>query len=148
MKKVIILCSSLLTANLANAVPNFWKLDIAQGSYIYQISDTQNSSLTISCYLGSEIATGQELEVIHKGKEIQNTNKSTPLSFLIDDEESYRPLLKGGTYRDSMEWNEFVTVIPEAKKIDVYSNNKFLFTVKPKNSASEDISDVSDCRIN
>ena len=148
MKKILVLFTTVLATTIANAVPNFWNLQIAQGSYIYKISDTKNSSLEISCYLGSEIPRYQELKVTHKSKTIQNTNKNTPLSFVIDDKQSFQPLLKSGTYGDSREWNEFLTKLPKAKKIEVYRDNQFLFTVKPRNRGGEDISTVDGCYIN
>lgn len=134
-------------ANIANAVPNVWKWNLYNGFYYHTISTEDNSQLYIGCGHITESPSGRTLKVTYKGKTIENSEKLQPLSLYLDDQYSFTPMIESdGLYGNTIEWNETVEKLPYAKKIEVYSNNKFLFILKPRNSGSEEITDLVDCK--
>lgn len=143
MKKIISTILILSASTLANAVPNIWTEILRQGGYNVQVSTQNNDELDVGCFIGSDGAEWQNLTVTYKRKEITNTPKSQPLSFLINDNLQFRPVPVSNTSRDDYHWNSFLENLVKARKIEVYNSNKLLFVLKPRNGNY--IQDITNC---
>ncbi|MDM1757669.1 hypothetical protein HX127_08815 [Acinetobacter sp. 256-1] len=145
MKRLLITSLLALTSSLANAVPNVWTDILRQGGYNVVIESASNEKLDVGCYIDSEQPKWHNIEVTYKGKAITNSEKKQPLSFFINDSESFKPIPTSKVYVDVAHWNSFVDSLVTAKKIEVYNNNKLIFTVMPRNGKT--IKDIEGCYI-
>lgn len=146
MKKIVLTASILITTTFANAVPNVWLESLRQGGYEVKIESVANDKLDVGCYIDSPPPKWHTVEVTYKGKVITNTDKKQPLSFFINDLYAFKPSPTSSPYEGTAHWNEFIDSLVIAKKIEVYNNNKIIFTVYPRNG--KEIKDVEGCHIN
>lgn len=145
MKKFLFSIAVLTISNFANAVPNVWTDILRQGGYNVIIESTSNGKLDVGCYIDSESPKWHNIEVTYKGKVITNSDKKHPLSFLINNSDSFTPVPTSKVYVDVAHWNSFIDSLVSAKKIEVYNNNKLIFTVTPRNGKA--IKDIEGCHI-
>jgi hypothetical protein len=142
MKKIIYIgILSVLSASVY-AVPNVWDTNLRQGGYNVFISDANNNELDFGCML-EDPPKWHNLSVTYKGKTIE-THRS--LSFLLDNKKVYKPLPTAQGHVATTHWNNFLSAIPYAKKIEVYNNNKFLFVLYPRNGVAE-ITEIEVCSL-
>ena len=147
MKKLLVMSCLVLSTSSIYAVPNFWNSSLRQDEYKINISTEDKNSLHAGCTLRLDRPSeSQYLHVIYKGKKIVNTRDKRPLSFLLNDEKALYPTTEVITFTDSLAWNELVESLPNAKKIEIYDNNRFLFTLKPRNGKNE-ISEITECTL-
>ena len=148
MKKIFLICLTAGITQFANAVPNFWESTSRQDTQSLSISSDNNSQLTISCHLNEMSVSGLRKEILveHNGNFFENSGTKNPLSFLINDTNSFAPQTSN-SWASKADWNSFLIALPSAKKIEVYNNNKFLFTLNPRNS-NTGLDDLKACLIN
>lgn len=146
MKKRVFLGLIFFVASNVYAIPNVWERMLRQDTYSFNISDIKNNSLTINCATtfrnGYEEKT-REVFVESNGKVISNTENKNPLSFFINDTESYSPLMRN-TPSKNTDWQSFFTDLKSSTKIEIYNNNKLLFILNPRNSKKA-LTDISEC---
>ena len=139
MKKIILV--PLLMASLtAHAVPNVWRTGFAQGFVEYSIEDAEGRTLWISCESGAGDDYDHSARIEINDKSYENSNSEYPLTFLINDREEVAPPASTNWRGGANQWYDFVHGMAEAKKIDVYLNNRKITTYKPINlSVSKDL---------
>lgn len=147
MKKLLAYFLLLVLTSMANAIPNVWKSENNHGGYDIKISNQQGDTLELGCYLG-EYPMWHNLTIETKGKkyELRKTDTEHPLSFFINNDSAYTPTLRAKTNTDISAWNTFISVLPTAKKIEVYYRNQHFFTLNPRNGESE-LQYINDCTI-
>jgi hypothetical protein len=145
VKRYLLSVVLLSITNLAHAVPNVWSDFLRQGGYNVIIESKVSDKLDVGCYLDPEDPKWHMIEVTHKGKIISNKDTKQPLSFYINDSASYTPNPTSITFVDKNHWNAFIDNLITANKIEVYSNNKLIFTLNPRNGKT--IKYIEGCHI-
>lgn len=145
MKNYLLISALITFTTYAHAVPNVWDTVSRQGGYNVFIRDENNNELNFGCML-DEPPKWHNLSVTFKGKEIRNDEDNRSLSFFLDNKKAYTPLPTAVGHINTTHWNDFLTAIPKAKKVEVYNNNKLLFVLKPRNGV-EEISEINVCSL-
>lgn len=130
MKRFLLLplCFIPLTAN---AVPNIWRMGVAQGYVEYSIQDAKGQTLWISCNEAAGDEADHSAWFETKSNHYQNSSSKYPLTFLLDGKTEVAPPESTKWRNGANAWYEFTTGIATAKKIEVYLNNKKITTFLP-----------------
>ena len=140
MKKLI-LVPLLFIAVSAHAAPNVWRTGAAQGYVEYSIQDSKQRTLWIACEagVGDEYDHSARLEM--NGKSYENSDSKYPLTFLINGGKEVTPPGTTNWRNGANAWNEFIEGMSQAKKIDVFLNNKKITTFTPNRSSVNEVAE-------
>lgn len=146
-KKIAIVCITLSITSIANAVPNFWTSDSNMGITEFNLVNSKNQAISISCPSGEGNTESNEPSFTYIGNWKNFTN-----TMLADAENTHELSLKVDNnqviYPHPFYWSEFLNKISKAKKIEVFSHNKLIASFQPNIKSIKETATYikNDCR--
>ena len=140
MKKLILI-PLLFTAVSVHAAPNVWRTGTAQGFVEYSIQDSKQRTLWIACESGAGDEYDHSARLQINSKSYENSDSKYPLTFLIDDKKEVAPPGTTNWRNGANAWNEFIEGMAQAKKIDVFLNNKKITTFTPNRLSVNEVAE-------
>mgnify|MGYP003583876226 FL=1 len=150
MKKIILGLVAFLPV-IANAVPNHWTSNFAQGYIDYVLINSKNQRLIVTCDAGATDLGNNHSVSYEPNWKKPNYYSSTDsdLSFLFDGKISAEVPQVLGTRIGDNNWYEFKEGIAKSKKIDIYISNKKVATFTPSVASINQIGKkIADCGAN
>lgn len=138
MKKIVFSLALLVPA-FAVAVPNVWQSGYWQGWAETTVSNKQGQTLTVVCNDGAEEGKPHHVNFSSKGKDYSIDDH---IELLIDgDVVMPNPTTSPLDWENN--WIKLGSLLPKAKKIEVYVQNKKLATFTPTaKSAKKELSNL------
>ena len=140
MKKLLLL-PLLFIGVSAHAAPNVWRAAAAQGFVEYSIKDAKERTLWIACESGAGDDYDHSARLEMNGKSYENSDSKYPLTFLLDGRKEVSPPGTTNWRNGANAWNEFIEGMSQAKKIDVFLNNKKITTFTPNKSSINEVAE-------
>lgn len=130
--KSLLLAALLGTCSIANAVPNAWSVGSGMGYDVYQITSTEDVTLSVECNVGAGSDYDHAVAVYTLDKEYVNSDHEYPVSFMVDDKIALYPPDSTTWKNGAIAWDEFVENISTAKKIELFVYNVKMATFTPR----------------